>query len=278
LSCVESQSAAKERLFVHLAYLDETGTDGYSPIVMFGALILPVGKFGHLSGLHSTAIQQILPIDRIEEFKEFHACEIYKGTGAFLGIEETKRFTAIEVLLEAVRMDALPFIYAAIDRKRFANSPFGTGNPLVTAFHLCLLGVEDWATTNHPNYSGAPKVIDWKDCYLCIADDNKKDKVLKDQLRKTYRSLRVKHPFVPPHVNRLWHAHDDMFFADSTDCLGIQIADLCAYFVRLHLAGAVESQRFYEIFSKQIICAQPEPESSLYRHLFRCHDTQAQSV
>ena len=50
---------------MHLAYLDETGTDGYSPIVMYGALIVPVGKFGYLSGLHSAAIQQIIPIDRI---------------------------------------------------------------------------------------------------------------------------------------------------------------------------------------------------------------------
>jgi len=65
---------------VHLAYLDESGTDGHSPIVMFGALIVPVGRFGYLSALHSTAIQQILPLERIDEFKEFHASELYKGT------------------------------------------------------------------------------------------------------------------------------------------------------------------------------------------------------
>ena len=268
-----------ERLFVHLAYLDETGTDGHSPIVMFGALILPVGKFGHLSSLHSTAIQQIIPIEKIEQFKEFHACELYNGgEGVFQNVDETKRFTAIQVLLEAVRMEQLPFVYAAVDRNKFASSPFGTGNPLVTAFHLCLLGVEDWATGNHENFPGAAKVINWKDTYLCIADDNRKDKALKDQLRKTYRSLRIKHPFAPPHANRLWHAHDDMFFADSTDCLGIQIADLCAYFVRLHLTGDVESQHFYNIFSKQIICAQPEPEASMYKHLFRCHETDVSVV
>jgi hypothetical protein len=31
-----------------------------------------------------------------------------------------------------------------------------------------------------------------------------------------------------------------MFFADSTDSLGLQIADLCNYFVRLHLVGVAE--------------------------------------
>jgi hypothetical protein len=257
---------------VHLAYLDETGTDGHSPVAMFGALIVPVGRFGHLSGLHSTAIQQILPIDRIDEFREFHACELYKGTNAFEGIEQKKRFTAIQVLLAAVKMEKLPYIYAAVDRKKFAKSPFGTGKPLHAAFHMCLLGIEDWATANHANYSGGTtKQIDWNDMYLCVLDDCD-NKTLKDEFRKTYRTLRSKHPFVPPHDTRLWHAHDDMFFADSKDCLGIQIVDLCNYFVRRHLAGEPEEDGFYGVIAEQIICARPEPESTSYRGIFRSHD------
>ena len=106
---------------MHLAYLDESGTDGHSPIVMFGALIVPVGRFGRLEGLHSSAIQQILPMERIEEFKEFHASDLYLGHGAFEGVDETKRFTAIEVLLAAVRMDRLPYVYAAVDRSKSAR-------------------------------------------------------------------------------------------------------------------------------------------------------------
>jgi Protein of unknown function (DUF3800) len=255
---------------VHLAYLDETGTDGHSPIVMYGALIVPVGKFGHLASLHSTAIQQILPIEKMDEFKEFHASEIYNGKGAFEGIDEPKRLRAIQVLLEAVRMDELPFIYAAIDRKKFASSPFCTANPLLTAFHLCLLGIEDWATANHPSFPGT-KRLDWNDTYLCIADDNKNNREVKEQLLKTYRTLRAKHPFIPPYDGRLWHAHDNMFFADSSDCLGIQIADLCAYFVRRHLLGDSETEDYYQRFSNHIICAKPEPEAKLYKHLFCSH-------
>lgn len=235
---------------MHLAYLDESGTDGHSPIVMFGALIVPVGRFGRLEGLHSSAIQQILPMERIEEFKEFHASDLYLGHGAFEGVDETKRFTAIEVLLAAVRMDRLPYVYAAVDRSKFAECPFGSGKPLHAAFHMCLLGVEDWATANHPNYSGgATKQIDWKDTCLYLLDDCD-DKPLKEQFRKTYRALRPKHIFVPPHNVRLWHAHDDMFFADSKDCLGIQMVDLCNYFVRRHLAGEPEPQKFYQMFSE----------------------------
>jgi hypothetical protein len=260
----------EERAFVHLAYLDETGTDGHSPIVMYGALIVPVGRFGPLSALHSVAIQQIIPLDRMDDFTEFHAYEIYKGTGVFEGIDETKRFAAINVLLSAVRMDELRFIYAAADRKKFASSPFGSGKPLISAFHMCLLGVEDWATANHPQRPEA-KRIDWNDTCLYVVDDCD-NKELKTQLRNTYHTLRVKHPMVPPFENRLWHAHDDMFFANSKDCLGIQIVDLCNYFVRMHLAGEVEPHNFYELFSGQISCAQPEPEWTQFGHMFRAHD------
>jgi hypothetical protein len=60
-----------------------------------------------------------------------------------------------------------------------------------------------------------------------------------------------------------------MFFADSTDCIGVQIADLCNYFVRLRLEGTEEPQKFYEMFADLAICAKPDPEWNQYGHLFR---------
>jgi hypothetical protein len=151
---------------------------------MFGALIVPTGEFGSLEQMHSTAIQQILPVERVEEFNEFHASELYLGTGPFEGIDPTKRFTAIEVLLTAVTSNELAYVYAAVDRRKFSESPFGSGKPLYTAFHMCLLGIEDWARANHPNYAGPGIILDFKDSFLCILDDCD-DKALKDQFRKT---------------------------------------------------------------------------------------------
>jgi len=45
--------------------------------------------------MHATAIQQILPTDRIDEFKEFHAYELYKGTGAFEGTRHRHRMAEV---------------------------------------------------------------------------------------------------------------------------------------------------------------------------------------
>jgi hypothetical protein len=138
----------------------------------------------------------------------------------------------------------------------YSGSAFGIN----AAFHMCLLGVEDWATANHPSMRHpevkAIKTLDWQDTVLYVFDDC--DKEQKEQFRNIYRTLRVRYPWVPPHDNRLWHAHDSMFFSDSKDSVGIQMADLCNYFLKRHLSGEVEPQNFYQMFAEQIICATPE--------------------
>jgi hypothetical protein len=46
---------------MHLAYLDEAGTDGHCPFVMFGAVVFTQVMFGWVERYHSVAIEQILP-------------------------------------------------------------------------------------------------------------------------------------------------------------------------------------------------------------------------
>ena len=261
---------------MHLAYLDDAGTDTHSPITMFGAVIVSPDNFGHLEAIHNTAIQQIIPADQVEEkFREFHASELYQGTGAFDGIVEEKRFTAIRVLLMALQSDDFPYIYAAIDRKKLRKSPMGSASPSDTAFRLCALGVEDWARGQHSHPPGSVRV-DHNDLCLYILDETK-DKPLKEQLRKSYRDLRAAHPYVPPHENRLWHAHDDMYFSDSRDSAGIQMADLCNYFMWRHLLKKEGGEEFYAMFASHAQCAKPEPEWTTYRDLFWTHDQDEQS-
>ncbi len=54
-----------------------------------------------------------------------------------------------------------------------------------------------------------------------------------------YRQIR------PPDYNpRLWYVHDDMYFGSSKDSVGIQLADLCGYFIAKHLEGDVSIDGF----------------------------------
>jgi hypothetical protein len=73
---------------MHLAYFDETGIDGYSSVVMVGALIVPTGTFGAASVMHHNAIRQILPTGNLDDFQEFHASALYHGKKPFEGIDE----------------------------------------------------------------------------------------------------------------------------------------------------------------------------------------------
>jgi hypothetical protein len=41
--------------------------------------------------------------------------------------------------------------------------------------------------------------------------------------------------------------------------------------VRRHLLGDSETEDYYQRFSNHIICAKPEPEAKLYKHLFCSH-------
>jgi hypothetical protein len=263
--------AGEWRVFVHLAYLDDAGTNAHSPIAMFGAVIIPYGTFGHVENLHGAAIQQIVPADQIEEkFEEFHASALFNGDPPFDGIDEKRRFDAISVLLTAVQIEQLPYIYAAVDRNKLKDSPMATANPMDVAFRLCLLGVEEWARSKHPQRVGSIQ-LDFKDMCLFIVDDTT-DSMLKKQLRNSYRSLRAAHPYIPPNKNRLWHAHDALYFSDSRESLGIQMADLCNYFMWRNLLGREGGETFYNIFSVQASSARPEPEWSKYRDLFVVHD------
>jgi hypothetical protein len=223
--------------------------------------------------LHEAAIQQVIPPDNREKFTEFHGCDLYWGNPPFNGIDEAKRFDAIRVLLGSLRMEEMTFVYSSVDDEEFRKSPLGTIPlaPLHFAFQMCLCGIENWARAQHtpgrdPN---AGVVINWSDSFLCIADESNNVKE-KEVLKAVYRKLRKRHPFYDfQRVNRLWHGHDAMFFADSTDSVGIQIADLCTYFVQRKLNKKVEPQNFIDIFSDRIVCAKPEPEWTQYKHLLR---------
>ncbi len=177
---------------------------------MFGAVVITPGAFGWVERLHSTAIQQVFPLEEIEtKFKEFHASELYLGAGAFDGIKQEKRYDAIRLLLMAMQHQKLPYIYAAVDRKEFAKRPAGAARPLDFAFRLCALGVEDWARNQHPQRPGAIQ-IDYNDQYLFIVDDTTNAEV-KKQLRASYRLLRAPRPYTSPKDNRLWQGSEASF-------------------------------------------------------------------
>ncbi len=243
--------------------------------------MIPHGEFGYAEQLHSAAIQQMFRPEEIQEkFQEFHARDLFKGEGAFKGIEEEKRFNAIRMLLSAMRNNKMPFIYAAVDTPKLAKSAlahslFEVADPLIPAFKLCALGVEKWAQSHHHQPLEAGMLVDYKDQYLFIVDDTT-DQAVKKSLKNSYRMLRTNRPYLSTTKIRLWHCHDAMYFGDSSESVGIQLADLCTYFMQRRLTkrdfdSKDNGDEFFEMFSSLAICAKPEPEWTEYGEFLMDH-------
>lgn len=260
------------RIYMQLAYLDDCGTHKESPITLCGAVVFVPDQFGHAENLHGAAIQQMFSVEEINEgmFSEFHASELHEGNKPFDSIPAEKRFQAMKVLLTAMKTGGSPYIYAAVDKKKLSESAVGSANALDMTFRVCVQGIEDWVRKKHVQ-EGNRLLLDFEDLFLVIMDDTN-DKELKHQLLSSYRSLRVAHPYVPPHNTRIWFGHDSMYFGNSVDSVGIQMVDLCNHFMRRHLLNKPGDEDFYSLFSEQAIAARPEPDWSRFGHLFRTHD------
>ena len=63
-----------------------------------------------------------------------------------------------------------------------------------------------------------------------------------------------------------------MYFGDSRDSIGIQLADICNYFMLQHLVKREGCKEFYEMFAQQTICARPEPEWATFGGVLVAHD------
>ena len=193
----------KKETFVHIAYLDDSGSDKPSPIAVVGAvLVSPDIEFPKIASSVGFVVQDLIPKEKLDEFEEFKACDLYHGNEVFKGIDQPIRFKAIENLLITVRNFKLPVIYSAVDKSRLAKMAVGGADPIDVAFRMCARGIEQWMSVNDEHGLG-----------LFIMDDTK-DKELKNALTKSFQLLRS--PLRPPHwAGDLYHIHDDMYFGDS---------------------------------------------------------------
>jgi len=208
----------------------------------------------------------LFPGDSVSTFQEFHARHLFLGEKAFESIPELDRHTAIRVLLGAVRDYKLPFIYGAVDKRELGKSIFATSESRDVAFQVCILGVEEWARVRNTGDVDTGQRLKLGDLILLIVDDSESELELKKQLKASFRKLRTKVTGVRslPQM-RIFNFHDAMYFGDSRDSLGIQMADLCGYFMSRHLRGPdPKGAEFFDLIKDQAICARPMPEAQMF--------------
>lgn len=239
---------------MYLTYLDESDTRAkIEKWKVVCAVLVSQDDFNVAEFLSSVAIEELMPDDQRGEFSEFHASELYGGYGVFEKIDQTKRFEAIEWLLGLMDTCRIKVTYGAVDLEFLGKQSYASANPLDMAFRLCVQEVGEWLAQE------ARKAIETEgvtgshfgnNFALLIVDEcDKSDKVT---LQSSFRAMR-KRTRPPDHdPGPFLYLHDDMYFGDSRYSIGIQLADLCAYFIARHLSGDNETERFYEMIKPKI--------------------------
>lgn len=261
---------------VYLVYIDDSGSDKPSPIVVVGAVVIPDTEFWRLDLQLGVTVEALTPPDKFEKFEEFHSAELFGGFGLFHGVDESTRHRLIQMGLRSLKRFGLPFIYAAVDRRLLQASAFGSSDPVDVAFRLCLCSAEDWirdATLRKlpGDATQAEKVKAVTSCpYLVIMDDSD-DRALKHTLRQSFRSLRPLSHRPGAETARLSLSHDDMYFGDSKSSIGIQIADLCAHVMLRRFRDGIEDE-FFDLVAPYAISARPEPYWEQCRSFMKVHE------
>jgi len=259
---------------VHLAYLDDSDTKAKElKWQVMSGVIIEAKQFKLAEIAVSTIPELLMPAEKLSQFEEFHACELYGGYGVFAGIDQERRFDAISRLLWLIEMAGLHVVYGAVDLDKLRNEIYASADALDIAFRICVRGIDGWATQhvesqvtdklgdNAENYTierMIPHIFEGVMDELVILIVDECDTKIKSTLQKSFRSLRPQRK--PPHTTAPFNNfHDDMYFGDSRYSIGIQLADLCSYFIARHLSGDGEIDNFYEMIEPHIVYSQIHP-------------------
>jgi hypothetical protein len=259
---------------VHLAYLDDSDTKSKRRKWQVMAGVIIEDSSFKIAELGVSIVPELLmPADKIDSFVEFHACELYGGFGVFEGIDQNIRFDAIRRLLFLIPMMELGVIYGAVDLEKFRNEIYGSADPLDAAFRMCMKCIEKWSSedsTNRVTRLLGDNIGDYKlenaishvfdsalNTLVMLIVDECSDKKVREILHTSYRTFRPRRHSVRERPIDCFH--DDMYFGDSRYSIGIQLADLCSYFIGRHLDNDQETESFYEIIQDRIRCSQTFP-------------------
>jgi hypothetical protein len=229
---------------VYIAYLDDSGSTGgnladpKAPYQLIGALLLRDINFTATEILLAETIDNAVPAEDRASF-EFHAADLWHGNPPFDRIPRDVRLQALRNCLITVSGLGMPVIYGAVDKTKLSQQIYSSASPLEIAFRLCLEGVENWLKQSSSGLA------------LIIADDTKDNKA-KNAMKNAFRTNRRQMRSMTHNRGRLAHILDDMFFGNSGDSIGIQLIDVCNFFIQRHLRNDDETEHFYQMIARNV--------------------------
>jgi len=227
---------------MYIVYLDEAGTSDHETHLVVAGIIVKEDYLLECEEQLETVLKKHIPEEDREDF-EFHAHELFGGRGYFKNRREwppEKRQRIIIDVLDSLMIFNLPIIYGAIDKPKHRKKYFYPINAHDLAFMLFAERVDRWIASKAP----------FERCIL-IADESDRDKIIKTSLRQYRKAgIEIGHSEKP---KKLSNIADAIYFGDSKDSWGLQLADFCCYFIKRHLIGGNElAETMYKHFANQI--------------------------
>lgn len=231
-----------------ISYCDDSGTGDKDKPFQVMTSVLMHDRFFQMAEIFAIgSIAAFIPDEKQEaflaKFGEFKGWELFGGYGPFDGIEQAIRFKIITFLLQMVKGYGFPVIFGAVDKAELRKQVYSSANPLDICFRTCLRGIQQYIRDNAKN-----------EIALVIVDESKTDK-------KTLRSAFLDHreKLRPKENQQVPCFHDDMYFGDSKYSIGIQLADLCGYFIAKHLEKDAVGDAFYALIEPYVMYSRIEP-------------------
>lgn len=225
------------------------------------AAIIEDQSFKTAEGYLGFLVEEHVPEDLRADF-EFHAADLYAGNPPFQKIGREKALQILSNCASIVEVDkTVTLIYGAVHTGKLRASIHATATPADVAFRLCIPEIEKWLVDNAPNDMG-----------IIIADDTSNQshkkhiqasfRAHRSRCRVTYsRSEDGALKDIQEHRGKLSHIHDDMYFGNSGQSIGIQLADIYCWIILRHLEGKEDTEFLYKKIEQAIVSSKIEPSS-----------------
>jgi hypothetical protein len=251
----------ENRRFMYLGYVDDSGStgnnldDGQAPFQVIGGPIIDEESYPPIQTILAINIEELVPPEQWDSF-EFHAVDLFHARKPFDVLGQEKCWSLLATALGCVRKFKLPVLYGAIDKENLKSKIFRTAKPVDMAFRLYLQALEEWFEAI---YDPAKQVdhASWPHA-LVIADDSRKD--MRNDLERGFRDAVKKGKAGQWPKGLGLNVFDDLYFGNSKNSIGLQLADICVYVVARHLAQKPDAKGFYDIISTQVFNPKIFPE------------------
>ena len=245
---------------MYIAYIDDSGSSGTNledkqvPFQVIGGPVVDEATYFHVNLVLAQEVANVVPEEQWDEF-EFHASHLYYAKPPFDGLGRDKCLQLIETALKWINNANIPIIYGAIDKPKLRKELFRTADPADMSFQIYINGLYAWFEKKHFTQSENPRgFLICDDVRTHKGEDSKKEGT---DRRGDIRSV-IERAF-----RRNWKRRenqgislflfDDIYFGNSKNSRGLQMADLCVYFIARHLAERSDSEGFYKIIKDQIV-------------------------